>query len=137
MLRKISAYFDDNGISYKIQVLPDKDVSYEKMAIIEKDYVDYLSVLGYIEKSKCILDICQDGQTGMTLRAVEAMFYDKKIITNNKKYKYLPFYQSNQIYIIEDDNFSGMKEFLDGKDTRYAVDDKDYYNVESWIKRFV
>jgi len=43
-------------------------------------YQEYLSLLA---NSKCLLDITQDGQNGLSLRAVEAALHGKKVITTN------------------------------------------------------
>ena len=37
----------------------------------------------YAFRSRCIVDICQKGQTGLTRRPLEALFFRKKLLTNN------------------------------------------------------
>lgn len=43
----------------------------------------------------------QPGQSGVTLRYYEAIVYNKKLLTNNKFVKRLPFYNPKFMYIYE------------------------------------
>lgn len=61
----------------------------------------YDEVLSQILSSKCILDIVQDGQNGLTMRTYEAIFYNKKLITNNKAVKRLKYFDPNYIQVVE------------------------------------
>ncbi len=73
-----------------------KDVSYSRR------WIPYEEVLQKMNSSKCILEICQDGQSGPTLRFFEAVCYNKKLITNNKFVKDFPFYNPNYVQIFND-----------------------------------
>lgn len=45
--------------------------------------IDYKEVLQGIYSTKCILELCLEGQDGLTMRFYEAIFYNKFLITNN------------------------------------------------------
>lgn len=67
----------------------------------EIDYCDEVPYMDYLEKivnSKCILEIVQDDQKGVTLRTFEAIVYGKYLITNNQFIKEMPFYNPNYIH---------------------------------------
>jgi hypothetical protein len=49
-----------------------------------------------------VIDIVQRGQSGLTMRAIEALAAGKKIITNNKNIINEPFYNNKNIMIIDD-----------------------------------
>ena len=61
------------------------------------DSMSYYDNLKHLVKSKSILEIMQMGGHGYTQRMVEAIIYDKKIITNNPEVKYAPFYNPQNI----------------------------------------
>lgn len=65
----------------------------------------YEDVIKELLTSKCILDITQEGQTGITLRYYEAVVYNKKLITNNANIIRLPYYDGHfmKIYRSIDD----------------------------------
>lgn len=64
----------------------------------------YNEVLQDVNKSNCIIEILQTGQTGQSLRYLEAVCYNKKLLTNNKYIKNLPFYNPNNMKIYENIN---------------------------------
>ena len=72
-----------NGVKYIDQVVP------------------YDQVLPQILSSKCLLDIVQEGQDGLTMRVYEAIFYNKKLITNNKSVKKLKYYNPDYMQVVD------------------------------------
>lgn len=109
-----------------------------KFYIIEKDknLIDYQEYLKMIEKSKCILDIVNEGQNGLTLRCMEALFLKRKLITNNKEIKNYDFYNSNNVFIVGENNIENIKEFVDGKYIDIPVDIVNKYDFKTWLDNF-
>lgn len=108
---------------------------------LEKCYIEknvpYNEVLRYIANSKCLVEILQEGQTGMTLRAIEALFFKKKLITNNKYIANEPFYHRNNVYILGDDKERrSLKEFIESESQEIGDDIIDIYRVETFMKQF-
>ena len=64
--------------------------------------IGYKEILEDIGKSKAILEIVQDGQSGMTMRPYEAMFYDKKFLTNNQCLKQMDFFDERFMMVFSD-----------------------------------
>ena len=62
-------------------------------------YQEYLSLLA---NSRCLLDVTQDGQNGLTLRPVEAALYGKKIITTNAAVMKTALYNANNVLVLTD-----------------------------------
>lgn len=102
----------------------------------EKDLIKYNEYLKQVYTSKCILDYNQEGQVGLTLRPMEALFCQKKLITNNKDIVNYDFYNPNNIFILGIDDINKVKEFIDSPYQK--IDEKivNYYDYESWLKRF-
>lgn len=68
------------------------------------EYISYIPYGKIIRKSleaNCILEILQEGQTGITQRTMEALAYNKKLLTNNKNLKNMPFYNGEYMQIFE------------------------------------
>jgi len=92
------------GITYS-----DKPMSYYQML--------YRSV-----NSKCILEIQQTGATGYTSRFLEAVMYNKKLITNNQSIKDSPFYHKDYIQCftnLDDIDTSFVTKSLENIDYHY------------------
>lgn len=97
-------------------------------------YMDYLKM---IEKSRVMLDLRDIIEEGLSLRALEAMFYHKKIITNSPYIKGEAFYNKNNIFILDEDDLDDLEEFIFSPfdtSTDSALAD---YRLEPWIERFV
>ncbi len=106
---------------------------------IKNHFVPYRDYLSLVNKSKVILDIVDATyQTGYSLRIFESLFYKKKLITNHEIIKKEPFYNPNNVYVInpeDEDSFKGLKAFAD---TPYEDVDENIikkYNFNDWIKR--
>ena len=59
-------------------------------------------------------EIVQPGQGGLTIRTLEALFYNKKLITNNESITEYDFYNADNIFIYkeQDCNIDALKSFL-------------------------
>jgi hypothetical protein len=74
--------------------------------------ISYFDNIERVKNSDIILEIGQIGQTGVTLRAIEAILFNKKLITTNSSIKKYDFYSSEQIFILDYQNIANIGEFL-------------------------
>ena len=98
------------------------------------EYTDYLS---YMAKSEVIIEILPSPNADFTMRTIEAIFYQKKLITDNKNIAKEPFYNENNILIIDgnvDEN--AVKEFMQKPFVRYPTEITHQYTLEGWIENF-
>ncbi|MDD2046306.1 hypothetical protein [Pseudomonas putida] len=76
---------------------------------------DGLSYAENIERSinaSMLADINKEGQNGITLRVLEAIFFNKKLITSNTEIKSHDFYRPENIFVIGQDNFDDLEKFI-------------------------
>lgn len=100
--------------------------------------VPYEKIAENIKQSRAILDIVQSGQSGITLRPMEAMFYNKKLITNNIYIKEYDFYNPHNIFILQERNISELKEFLELPTIEINQEIKNKYRFSGgWLKEFL
>lgn len=131
-LIKIASYFSNPYI-----YILSKEKKVVDKIIYSTKYMNYDVYLDNVLKSKILLEVLPCSTAGMTLRAIEAVFYKKKLITNNVNIKDERIYNENNILIIDDNTTSKdienfiKRPFLDVND-----DDCDYYEFSNWIKRF-
>lgn len=134
---RMYSFCSNNMIRCLIQIVADNSKQYNNMDIIIHNAIEYSEILKNISTSKAVLDICKEGQTGPTIRAMEAILYGKKIVTNNEEYRRLPFYSDDNVFILNDLNMADVKDFINGNNAYYTRDLLDYYNINSWTRRFV
>lgn len=131
-------YLAKNNVKVLFQVIADIESGIEYDKNITMNYfIDYSIVLNNVMKSNAVLDFSKEGQSGVTFRAMEALSYEKKIITNNVAYKDALFYNPKMVYIIENNSYIGLIDFLNADKVQYDVKSKDYYSIKKWISRFV
>lgn len=131
---------DEQGISYYVHACDtrkksDQDVEARYFELKNKaiTYDEYLKILS---KSKAILDICKCEGVGCTLRAMEAIFYQKKYITNDVNIVKENFYDKRNVFVLGVDNIDDLKEFIESPYAELPQEIVDYYRIENWIKRF-
>lgn len=102
LLLLIAQRAHDAGLKINFQILGVK-----KKAQIQFPGITYLKkvkpydeVLPLVKASKCLLDIYQTGQKGLTMRVYEAIFYNKRLITNNDYIAKLDYYNPKYMQII-------------------------------------
>lgn len=101
--------------------------------------ITYDKVAKLIENYECILDITSSNQVGMSLRPLEALFFSKKLITNNPSILNCKLYNKNNVYYFNTNSVLGedIKNFLARPyDDTYSEQLKSYYSFENWVKRF-
>lgn len=64
--------------------------------------VDYRESLEASLKASVLVEVNQAGQSGFTLRALEAAYFGKKLITNNRAVYGAAFYNPSNVYILDD-----------------------------------
>ena len=99
-------------------------------------YMPYDMVLKNDRRSRAVLDLVKDKQSGMTVRVLEALFLDRKIVTNNLHLRDAPFYSKGNVFILGVDDISNLKAFLLGPKSGYDPKWKKYYCAVEWINRF-
>ena len=91
-------------------------------------------LLNVIAKSMSVLDIQHPKQTGLTMRTLEMLGAERKLITTNSSIQYYDFYNPNNICIIDRSNPTLDKEFFN---TPYEPISKDLYykySLDGWLE---
>ncbi|WP_446787730.1 hypothetical protein [Macellibacteroides fermentans] len=101
-LRKIYKKLTDNGVNCDFYVAGVNEQDVVADGIIYNKRCSYNEVVEKLQSYRAILEVLQNGQSGVTLRYYEAICYNKKLITNNPEVKKLPFYSSDNIFVFND-----------------------------------
>lgn len=99
-------------------------------------YLDYKEVVNYIHKSRCVVDLVGNWQTGMTLRPLEALFYKKKLLTNFDKIESFDFYSPNNVFVYGKDDMSSLVQFINSPFDQEKLKYIDEYDFPNWLSRF-
>ena len=64
--------------------------------------VSYSDMLKLLAESRACVEICEEGQNGLSTRQFEAMHARTKVVTTNKNVKQYDFYNPSNIYVLDD-----------------------------------
>lgn len=103
---------------------------------LKKEYLNYDKYRKIMLSSKAVLDIVQDGQIGLTIRTMETICFEKKLITNNKDIVNYDFYDSNNIFVIGVDRLDKLGTFINTPFKKISEEIIREYNFVDWIKSF-
>lgn len=150
---KIANFFENQSIKFKF-VFVSRNIGFKKLKYNLKSFLDQKnrqkinqfskfrskkiplhSMIKNYDNTFCIVDIVHKNQTGLSFRVFEAMALKKKIITNNVEIKKYPFYNPNNILVVDFDDFKIPATFFE---TNYEEIDKGIYEdftLNSWINK--
>lgn len=99
-------------------------------------YLPYNKFLEFLSTTKGILEIMQQKQSGITLRAMEALFFQKKLVTTNLEIKRYHFYHPDNIFILGYDNLENLPAFMN-KELKHPYHEViEFFEPQSWLQRF-
>ncbi|MGV2128980.1 hypothetical protein [Agrobacterium vitis] len=86
--------------------------------------------------ARCIIDIVQDGQQGLTLRPLEATLYGRKLLTNNGSVRAADFYHPSNVFLLDSTvNLDGIEDFFRAPFQPTSPEVLALYSVEALIDR--
>ncbi|OWK74026.1 hypothetical protein CBW16_01000 [Flavobacteriaceae bacterium JJC] len=117
VLKKI---FDKNLKQFDMKKLSFKKLKHSEIAEIYKD-------------SFSVLDINKPFQKGLTMRTFEALASGKKLLTTNSDIKYYPFYEPENIHILDRNQLNLQAGFFNTGFKRIDADVLDKMSLDSWL----
>ncbi len=120
------------NLQYDIHLVPQDRRGKKKSA-----YMAYADVIEHVKRSKAVLELISDGQTGITQRPYEALFLRKKLITTSAEIKHYDFYCEENVFILGERDVQELPRFLNAplKDVDSEVVAE--YTLERWVERLL
>lgn len=136
-LRELERSFSGFDLSFYYRVVPDKRKKYN-----QEDYdkllqtrIPYNKIAQYIKESRAVLDITSTGQSGITLRPMECLFFNKKLITNNTDVVNYDFYNEDDVFLLNKRNFRELPMFM-RTEPHFNDNTRKRYTKEYWMESF-
>ena len=102
-----------------------KDVQFEKLP--------FTKLYDIYSDSKCVVDVENPGQHGLTMRTIEIIGLKRKLITTNSDIVHYDFYNSNNILVIDRNNPVVDMNFFDKPYQDLTEDIYEKYSLRRWI----
>jgi len=99
--------------------------------------LDSDQVISLIRRSKILIDVNHPKQTGLTMRTIESIGAEKKLITTNSEVKKYDFYKPENILVVERDDPVINNDFL--SESYKSLDAMMYknYSLRAWIGKIL
>lgn len=120
-------------IYYYYKILTSSVLKWAKPYIIFED-VSHKANVDYIDNSKAVLDIQHPTQTGLTMRTMELVGMQKKIITTNEDILNYDFFSKENILVIDRYNPEIPEDFLTNPFIPIAENIRKKYCIKSWVE---
>ncbi|WP_249366600.1 lipopolysaccharide biosynthesis protein [Neobacillus rhizophilus] len=137
ILKEVKQQFERNGHKvFYFMYLPSKLMYYQRK-LMTNDFagsdISEFSFIGMpsekltekLKQSRAVVDIQHPNQTGLTMRTIEMLGANKKLITTNKDIRHYDFYHPNNIVIVDREHIEVPPEFMS---TPYVPVDKTIRN---------
>ena len=137
-LQKIKTMAEAARLKCRFHITPSKKIKYtpQQSAMLSTHSLSYTDNIEIGKKSRCLLEIIQKNQTGATMRAIESIFLNCKLITNNPYAKAMPGYSPDRVLMLEDATPEALKAFLNGPHTPPPASALAQHEINHWIKIF-
>lgn len=147
LLKKIASYCEKNKFKYQFLLFAGH-FSYLFQSIFggelkgSKRFLIFKSVSAKrnfknILNSKITLDIAHPSQSGLTMRTIELVGAQRKIITTNTDIVNYDFYHPNNILVVDRVNPILEQSFFESEYISIPVEIRSAYTLENWLKRMI
>lgn len=129
-----SFFYLQNQLIFWFRKLFDKKLRFAHLSDFSFSSLSQKQVFDKIMESKVIIDIEHQGQVGLTMRTIEMIGSQKKLLTTNRHIKNYDFYNENNICIVDREKPNLHIDFFQ---TPYLELDKNIYekySLDSWLK---
>ncbi|WP_406546672.1 hypothetical protein [Succinimonas sp.] len=100
----IKKQLESSGISVSLYICLEEGAQPEELeAFVYEKRLSYPEYLKMAASASAILEIMRSNSTGMTLRPFEALFFRKKLITDNPLIREADIYHSDNIFLLGED----------------------------------
>jgi hypothetical protein len=130
--------FERQGLRTHFHIVADRRKTYspQDKALVTDDWISYASNLELVRRSKCLLEVLQGTQSGPTMRSIEALFFNCKLITNNASIIDCEFYHPSRIFVIGRDRPEALQAFLESPVEVASEELLSKHEIWSWLRKF-
>lgn len=133
--RKVYSYlFTPHYFVYLYNKLLNKEYRSVSWAELETKPLPSQTVRQVYDTSRCVLDVEHGRQRGLTIRTIEMLGMEKKVITTNRLIADYDFYHPNNFLIIDRDRPSLDMAFLDTDYTPLPKAIQEKYSLNSFLE---
>ena len=130
--------FKRDGLHAHFHIVADECKTYapQDRALVTTACIPYARNLELVRRSKCLLELLQGTQSGPTMRSIEALFFDCKLITDNASIVDCEFYHPSRVFVIGRDQPEDLQAFLRSPVVAAGAELLSKHEIRSWLRKF-
>lgn len=138
VLRRWKALFEQQGLATHFHIVADRRKVYSPAdkALLTDAWISYADNLALARRSRCLLELLQHTQSGPTMRAIEALFFGCKLITDNASIVDCGFYHPSRIFVIGRDREDELPAFLQRPMEPPSPELLARHEIRTWLDQF-
>lgn len=127
-------YYAMGKIAFRIRKIVDKELKQFDNRKLSFTKLSHHQIIDYYKRTKSVLDINKPFQEGLTIRTFEVLASGRKLITTNSDIKNYPFYNPNNVLILDRAHIELNQSFF--KSEFEKIDDEVLYmmSLDSFIE---
>ncbi|WHY76924.1 lipopolysaccharide biosynthesis protein [Neobacillus sp. WH10] len=145
ILKEVKQQFEKNHLHvFYFMYIPSKLMYYQRKLFTNEfngSQIKEFSFVGMpsdqltskLNQSKAVVDIQHPKQTGLTMRTIEMLGANKKMITTNRDIQYYDFYHPNNICIVDRENVVVPTEFMTAPFSAVDKNVKKRYSINYFV----
>lgn len=113
-LLRLERLIQESGLTTHFHIIRDYRVSYaaEDLPHLSTIGISYQDNIKMILRSRCLLELLQNNQSGLSMRSLEAVFFGKKLLTNNMRIVESELYDPARVFLIGRDDHMRLRDFI-------------------------
>ncbi|WP_143052635.1 hypothetical protein [Chryseobacterium taichungense] len=123
-------------LSIFIQYFQEPEKKNTKITYI-KNRITFEDNLEFVKNSDILLDFVDPLHNGLSIRFFEALYYKKKVISDNIMVKNYDFYHPDNIFVVENKNYQNIEKFLKKPYHDLPEDIVKKYGFSNWIREII
>lgn len=123
-----------NGLTTDFHIC--KNGHMDENLALYKPLLPYKDIVSKILQSRAIVDLCVSENAGPTIRPLEALYFHKKLITDDSSIIGKDYYHPDNVFVLGKDDPDGIADFVKGPYHDLGDEIRRKYTIEEWIKRF-
>ncbi|WP_416441173.1 hypothetical protein ACH3O9_13160 [Leeuwenhoekiella sp. A16] len=127
-------FYCPDRILFKLKQITDKNFRVIERTDINFKPLNNNEISKILDESDIVIDIEHPDQSGLTMRTIEMLGADKKLITTNKEVVDYDFYNSSNICVVDRKDIRIPDEFLQSDYQKVDEAIKMKYSLKNWLK---
>lgn len=114
LLLQLKTVIEQLGMRHRFHVVADARKAYDadQRAHLESHWIPYAQNLQESRQATCLVEIVQSHQSGPTLRSMEALFLQKKLVTNRLSARADAFHDPERVLVLDRIDADTLQSFM-------------------------